>query len=198
MGRTGVMNTNQPIEAMILTARGSKVILDADLAAIYGVPTKRLNEQVKRNAERFPIDFAFQLSTEEWVNLKSQFATSSSTKTGGRQAESNRSQIATGSQKHRDPRFLPWVFTEHGAIMAATVLNSLQAVSMSVYVVRAFIRMREQLAANAAILKRLTEIDKTLLHHDHALKVIWQKLQPLLQPLPGPEKKKIGFKRESE
>jgi hypothetical protein len=176
MGKFGIMKTTQPIEGMILTARGRKVILDADLATIYGVPTRRLNEQVKRNADRFPTDFAFQLTAEEWVNLKSQFATSSH---GGR-------------------RKLPWAFTEHGAIMAATVLNSPQAVSMSVYVVRAFIQMREQLAANSAILKRLAEIDKTLLHHDHALKVIWQKLQPLLQPLPAPEKKKIGFKRERE
>ena len=94
----------------------------------------------------------------------------------------NQSQIVTGSQKHRDPRLLAWVFTEHGAIMAATVLNSREAVSMSVYVVRAFIRIREQLAANAAILKRLSEIDNTLLQHDAALRDIYYKLLPLLEP----------------
>ena len=96
------------IERKILMIRGEKVMLDADLSELYGVTTKRLNEQVKRNMDRFPVDFAFQLTTEEWENLKTQ------------KDESNRSQIATGSQKHRNPRFLPWVFTEHGAIMAAT------------------------------------------------------------------------------
>jgi hypothetical protein len=87
----------------------------------------------------------------------------------------------------------PWAFTEHGAIMAAMVLNSPQAVTMSVYVVRAFMQLREQLAANAAILKRLAEIDKTLLAHDHSLRVIWQKLQPLLLPPGDPPKRAIGF-----
>ena len=111
------------IEKKILMIRGEKVMLDADLAEIYGVITKRLNEQVKRNSDRFPADFAFQLTSEEWESLKAL------------NNESNRSQFATGPQKHRDPRFLPWVFTEHGAIMAATVLNGKQAVAMSVYVV---------------------------------------------------------------
>ncbi len=182
---------------MILTARGQKVMLDADLASIYGVPTKRLNEQVKRNADRFPVDFAFQLTAEEWADLKSQIATSSVTTVPGHQAGANRSQIATGSS-HGGRRKLPWVFSEHGAIMAATVLNSPQAVSMSVYVVRAFVQMREQLAVNAAILRRLAEIDKTLLNHDQALKIIWQKLQPLLQLPPEVPKKRIGFNREEK
>lgn len=104
-----------PIEHItraILLVRGHKVLLDAELAALYGVTTKRLNEQVKRNAERFPQDFMFRLSRAETEAL-------------------NRSQIATGSQKHRDPRFPPYAFTEHGAIMAATVLNSARAVEMS-------------------------------------------------------------------
>lgn len=104
------------IEKKILLIRGEKVMLDADLAELYGVTTKRLNEQVKRNADRFPEDFAFQLTNEEWENLKTL------------NNKSDRSQFATGSQKHRDPRFLPRVFTEHGAIMASTVLNSKQAV----------------------------------------------------------------------
>ncbi|MBI2988698.1 MAG: hypothetical protein HYY45_18195 [Deltaproteobacteria bacterium] len=106
---------------------------------------------------------------------------------------SNRSQIVTGSQKHRDPRFHPWAFTEHGALMAANVLRSRRAVQMSVYVIRAFVRLREHIAANHAILKRLAEIDKTLLQHDTALRDIYRKLLPLLQPPPEPEKHKIGF-----
>src|SRR5271170_56306 len=106
----------EQIARAILILRGHRVLLDSELAALYGVTTKRLNEQVKRNAERFPDDFMFRLTRTETEAL-------------------NRSQIATGSQKHRDPRFPPYVFTEHGAIMAATVLNSPQAVEMSVYVV---------------------------------------------------------------
>ena len=104
----------------------------------------------------------------------------------------NRSQIATGSQKHRDPRFRPWVFTEHGALMAANVLRSPRAVEMSVFVVRAFVRLREQTAANRAIAKRLAEIDRTLLQHDSALRDVYRKLLPLLQP-PEPPRRRIGF-----
>lgn len=185
------MNELKPIEHVILTLRGQRVILDADLAEIYGVPTKRLNEQVKRNADRFPEDFMFQLTGQEWNNLKSQIATSSWEQTGNEDA-TNRSQIVTTSA-HGGRRKLPYAFTEHGAIMAATVLNSPEAVAMSVFVVRAFVRMREHLAANAAILKRLAEIDKTLLEHDQAVGLIWEQLQPLLAPPADPPKKKIGF-----
>lgn len=95
--------------------------------------------------------------------------------------------------RHRGAAYRPTAFTEHGAIMAATVLNSAEAVSMSVYVVRAFIQMREQITANIGILKRLAEIDKTLLKHDKSLQIIWTQLQPLLQPPPDPPKRKIGF-----
>lgn len=136
------------IEKKILLIRGEKVMLDADLAELYGVTTKRLNEQVKRNSDRFPKDFAFQLTSEEWEGLKAL------------KDESNRPQFATGSQKHRDPRFSPWVFTEHGAIMAATVLNSRQAVAMSVYVVRTFIRLRQMLASNKDLARKLAEMEK--------------------------------------
>ena len=183
------MKPKKPIESLILTLRGQKVVLDADQAELYGVPTKRLNEQVKRNADRFPEDFLFQLTGEEAEEVprsRSQIATASLA------ASPMRSQIATASK--RNIRHRPHAFTEHGAIMAATVLNSPEAVAMSVFVVRAFIQMREQLAANAAILKRLAEIDKTLLEHDQALQVIWTKLQPLLQPPPDPPKPRIGFK----
>lgn len=168
------MKTIRSVEPLILNLRGQKVLLDADLAAIYGVPTKALNQAVKRNADRFPEDFCFQLSADEWVEL-------------------NRSQFVTGSQKHRDPRFLPRAFTEHGALMAANVLNSPDADRMSVHVVRAFIKQRELIAGQTEILKKLAQIDATLLKHDEALSIIWQELQPLLAPPPEPPKPEIGF-----
>jgi hypothetical protein len=164
----------ETIASVILQARGQPVILDASLAAIYGVKTKALNQAVKRNPERFPEDFAFVLSREECELL-------------------NRSQTVTGSQRHRDPRFPPRVFTEHGAIMAATVLNSPASVTMSLFVVRAFVKLRVEQAASAALLKRLAEIDQTLLAHDVALQDIYQKLLPLLAPPPAPPKPEIGF-----
>src|ERR1700720_4309854 len=162
------------IERRIYSIRGVRVILDADLAVLYGVSTKRLNEQSRRNRKRFPDDFAFQLTEEETAALRSQIATSSS---------------------HGGRRYRPWAFTEHGALQAANVLNSANAVHMSVFVIRAFVKMREHLATNAAILKRLAEIDKSLLVHDSALRDIYQKLLPLLSPPPESPRRKIGFHR---
>ena len=176
------------IENMILTVRGQKVILDADLARIYAVSTKRLNEQVRRNTERFPPDFAFILTNQEVKNLKSQFATSSS--------GLNRSQIATGLT-HGGRRKLPMAFTEHGAIMAANVLNSPQAVKMSVFVVRAFVLMRRELISRSELEKRLLKVENILLAHDHHIRNLYEKIRPLLLPPPKPEpqppKKRIGF-----
>jgi hypothetical protein len=123
------MKPKKPIESLILTLRGQKVMLDADLAELYGVPTKRLNEQVKRNADRFPEDFIFQLSAPELENLKSQFATSSLTVAKAEAVTPNWSQFATAS--HGGRRKLPFAFTEHGSIMAAMVLNSPEAVAMN-------------------------------------------------------------------
>jgi hypothetical protein len=188
----------EPLEPLIFTLRGHRVMLDADLARLYGVTTKRFNEACKRNRERFPEDFAFQLTGAEFANLRAQFATSSLQGADPKVNIPNRSQIATGSQKHRDPRFRPWAFTEHGALMAANLLRSERAVQMSVFVIRAFVRMREQIAANATILKRLAEIDKTLLQHDSALRDIYHKLLPLLQPPPTPPKRRIGFISDDE
>ncbi len=125
------IDTSDNIESFIRSIRGRRVILDADLARLYGVPTKRLNEQVKRNLERFPDDFMFQLSREE-----AEVARRSSSQFATLDGAGNRSQSATGSQKHRDPRFLPYAFTENGAVMSANVLNSPEAVRMSVFVVR--------------------------------------------------------------
>ena len=180
-----------------MTVRGQRVLLDSDLAQLYGVPTKRLNEQIKRNIDRFPEDFCFQLNAEEWASLKSQMAIPSQ----GPQEEdaSLRSQNATlktGRGRHR--KFLPLVFTEHGALQAANVLNSPQAVRMGIYVIRAFVKMRDELATNTAVLKRLAEIDKTLLVHDSALRDLFQKLRPLLAPPPEPPRRRIGFHKETE
>ncbi len=195
------------LKPLVLVIRNHRVILDSDLARLYGVTTKAFNQAVKRNAERFPKDFAFQLTAMEVTRLRSQTATSSSQVTGMAQitqnssqiaTSSNRSQSVTGSQKHRDPRFRPWAFTEHGAVMAANLLHSKRAIHMSVFVVRAFVRLREQIAANRTILKRLAEIDKTLLEQDTALVDLYEKLQPLLQPPPTAPKRRIGFQSKGK
>jgi hypothetical protein len=166
------MKPGLPIASLIMELRGRKVMIDADLAEVYGVATKALNQAVARNKDRFPADFVFRLAPRE------------------------KTEVVTNCDHLARLKFspvLPYAFTEHGAIMAATVLNSPQAVAMSVYVVRAFVRMREQLVSNAAILKRLAEIDKTLLQHDASLRDIYHKLLPLLQPSPEPPKRRIGF-----
>ena len=187
---------HESLEPLILVVRNQRVILDADLARLYGVPTKRFNEAFKRNRQRFPDDFAFQLITTEFNDLRSQIATSSSQPAGSLESDRNRSQSVTGS--HGGRRYLPWAFTEHGAVMAANILRSEQAVHMSVFVVRAFVRLREHIAANQAILKRLAEIDRTLLQHDSALLDLYEKLLPLLQPLPDHPKRRIGFQSKGK
>ncbi len=178
--KAGAAGAGAPLEPLIVRVRGQRVILDADLARLYGVTTKRFNEAFKRNRPRFPEDFAFRLTPAEFANLRSQFATSRLQDIDYIDKNYNRSQFVTGS--HGGKRYLPWAFTEHGALMAANILRSAHAVQMSVFVIRAFVRLREQVAANTAIIKRLAEIDKTLLQHDTALRDIYQKLLPLLQP----------------
>ena len=158
----------------IVTVRNKRVVLDFDLAAIYGATTGALNQAIKRNPKRFPEDFSFVLEREEVASLISQNVISKSMRGGRTQP--------------------PRVFTEHGALMAATVLNSEQAVAMSLYVIRAFVEMREQMAANASILARLAEIDKSLFLHDEALRDIYRKLIPLLSPPAEKPKPAIGFK----
>jgi len=165
-----------PIERIaqyILMLRGQRVILDADLAKLYGVSTKRLNEQVRRNTDRFPADFMFQLSDEEARNLKSHFATSSS--------------------GHGGRRKLPLAFTEHGALMAASVLNSPRAVEVSVYVVRAFVRMREMLAAHEELSEKLAELESRVDGHDENISALMEAIRQLLAP-PDPPHRKIGFR----
>ena len=157
--------------------RGQKVLLDQDLAALYSVPTKRFNEQVKRNLERFPPDFRFQLSEEEFAALRSHFATSNPGR-GGR-------------------RSLPYAFTEHGALMAASVLNSPRAIEVSVYVVRAFVQLREMLASHQELARRLDELEARLEQkldtHDKAIVGLLKTLRELMQPQEPPKNRPIGF-----
>jgi hypothetical protein len=163
------------IERHILTLRGQKVMLDGDLADLYGVPTKRLNEQVRRNLGRFPPDFMFQLSAEEASALRSQIATSKPGR-GGR-------------------RYLPYAFTEHGAIMLANVLNTPRAAEVSIYVVRAFVRLRQLAGMNAAMAEKLAELERRVTEHDEAIRSLVQTIRQLMAP---PEKppRSIGFKVE--
>src|SRR5438309_6402493 len=179
------------LEDLIHEIREQKVILDADLARIYGVTTKRLNEQVKRNRERFPADFAFQLTAKESVGLRSQIATGSSQEADSWEDVSNRSQFATGSQKHRDPRFRPYAFTEHGAVMMASVLNSPIAIEASVQVVRAFVRLRELLATHKDLAHKLEALEKK---YDSQFKVVFEAIRELMAPPEEPPKPPIGFK----
>ena len=186
--------TNEELEPLIFNIRGQRVLMDADLARLYGVETFRFNEAFKRNRHRFPADFAFQLTSAEFGNLRSQIATSSSQAIDS--VRHNSSQFAMSSVRQRGATYRPWAFAEHGALMAANILRSERAVQMSVFVVRAFIRLREHVAANTAVMARLAEIDKTLLQHDAALRDVYRKLLPLLQPPADPPKRRIGFHRD--
>ncbi len=173
------------IESRILLIRGQKVMIDTDLAELYGVTTKRFNEQVRRNQQRFPADFMFQLTEEEYASLRSQFAT-----------------LNTGRGQHR--KYLPYAFTEHGAIMAATILNSPHATEVSVYVVRAFVQLRELVASNKELALRLDELEnktdlmslkqETFEHNARVqLKQVIDTLRELMAPPAPPTKRSIGF-----
>jgi hypothetical protein len=190
--------SGDPTLPPIHTVRSRRIVLDSDLAALYGVPTFRLNEAIKRNADRFPADFRFQLTAKELANLISQIAISSSDLPQQESVPPNSSPIAMSPSRHGGLRKLPWAFTEHGALMAATVLNSPRAVEMSLFIVRAFVRLRDELMTNAVVLKRLAQIDKTLLEHDLVLRDVVEKLLPLLNapPTPEPPKRRIGFNPE--
>jgi len=167
--------TQEAFAPKIYVIRNDPVVLDSDLALLYGVTTGNFNKAINRNKHRFPPDFSFVLTRKEFADLIFQIGTSK--RRGGR-------------------RKLPRVFTEHGSIMAATVLNSQRAVAMSVYVVRAFVKMRRELLADATLEARLERIEKTLLTHDTALRDVYQKLKPLLLPPPEKPKPRIGFHTE--
>ncbi|MGP8200475.1 MAG: ORF6N domain-containing protein [Limisphaerales bacterium] len=174
------MIPRQPVEHFIRIIRDQRVILDTDLARVYGVTTTRLNQQVKRNADRFPEDFVLQLTADEFAGLMLQIATSKKGR-GGR-------------------RKLPLAFTEHGAIMAASVLNSPRAVQMSVFVVRAFVKMREVLTQNGRLAEKLAELEQRLTGrldvHEKAIVHILDEIKKLMEPLPPqpePKRREIGF-----
>jgi len=168
---SGVMPIER-IEQAIYLIRGQRVMLDNDLAKIYGVPTKRLKEQVRRNSDRFPRDFMFPLTLQEIMNLRSQFATSSSGWGGA--------------------RYLPMAFTEHGAIMLANVLNSPKAVKASIAVVRAFVRLRETLALHKELAVKLNELERKIAHHDENIRTLFEAIRHLMTP-PEKPRRRIGF-----
>jgi ORF6N domain len=161
----------EQVERVILVLRGHRVILDADLAELYGVPAKRLTEQVKRNLARFPRDFMFQLSEDEHSNLRSQFATSRSW--GGR-------------------RYSPHAFTEQGVAMLSSVLHSPRAVQVNIEIMRAFVRLRQMLGANAELAKKLADLEKK---YDAQFRVVFDAIRELMAPQARP-KKRIGFRSD--
>ncbi|MDP2812055.1 MAG: ORF6N domain-containing protein [Rhodocyclaceae bacterium] len=199
------MSSQSPIVAVdalsgrIHLVRGQRVMLDSDLADLYGVTTKRFNEQVRRNLERFPADFMFQLTDEEHDSLRSQIATlnaddplRSQIATSNRD-DSLRSQfviLKTGRGQHR--KYLPYVFTEHGAIMAASVLNAPRAVEMSIFVVRAFVQLRELLASSRELADRLDELERKLSTHDQAIAGLINAIRQLTS-VPAKPNRPIGF-----
>ncbi len=161
------------IESKIYSFRGQRVMLDRDLAELYGVTTKRLNEQVKRNLDRFPADFMFRLTVHE--------------------AESLRSQFATSSDNHGGRRYPPYVFTEHGALMLASVLNSRRAVETSIFVVRAFIKMREIVSVHKELARKLSELERRVIGHDEDIMTLMRAIKRLIHT-PSPPQRRIGFK----
>ena len=190
-------------DSLIYIIRGQKVMLDEDLARIYGVGTKVLNQAVKRNLERFPKEFMFQLTEKEYDNLRSQIVTSNE--------EPAQLKTAPGTTKKDDKavapqnptangrggrRYLPYAFTEHGAVMLASVLNSPKAVHASIQVVKAFVRLRELIANNKALSKRLDELEE---NYDKKFAVVFDAVRRLMTPpVKEGERKKIGYKRKNE
>ena len=161
------------ITSSILFLRGHRVIIDRDLAAIYGVETRTLNQAVKRNAERFPEDFRFQLTAEEAMTSRSQT-------------------VILKNGRGRNIKFLPFAFTEHGAIQAANVLSSPRAVLMGIHVVRAFVQLRDLLASNKELAQKFAELERKVSTHDQAIVGILKAIRELMNP-PEPRKRPIGF-----
>lgn len=165
---------HESIAALIHLIRGQKVMLDSDLAALYGVETKSLVRAMKRHRDRFPTDFMFQLTAGEFANLRSQFGTSS--QWGGR-------------------RYPPYAFTEHGAVMLASVLNSPRAIEASIYIVRAFVRMRELVATHKDLAAKIRELERKVGSHDESIRPLVAAIRQLIAPPPSGKKGKIGFGR---
>jgi hypothetical protein len=169
----GMLVPSERIAHSILLLRSQKVLLDADLAELYGVETKVLVQAVKRNLERFPDDFMFQLDAEEFAALRSQSVTSN-TGRGGR-------------------RYAPYAFTEQGVAMLSSVLSSPQAIAVNIEVMRAFVRLREMLAGNKELAAKLGELERKLKGHDQAIAGILDAIRQLMAPPPAPKKRPIGF-----
>ena len=167
------------IERSILLVRGQKVLLDMDLAELYDVTTKALNQAVKRNQSRFPKDFMFRLSAKETAML-------------------NRSQTVTASQKHRDPRYPPYAFTEQGVAMLSSVLRSERAVQVNIEIMRAFVRLRQIIAMNADVARRLDELELRLGKHDEQFVHVIRAIRELMEPPQTPKRRRIGFHAPDE
>jgi hypothetical protein len=176
MAKTALVVANK-VDSKIFVLRGQRVILDRDLAELYGVQVRALNQQAKRNAKRFPPAFRFQLSPHELKIL--------------------RSQNVISSEGHGGARYLPYAFTEHGAIMAATVLNSERAIEMSVFVVLAFVRMRRAIAGNRNVLSKLAELERRLETHDTDIQALMDAIRELMSPA-EPSRTRIGFEPPSD
>lgn len=176
MAKTAIVASSK-VDSKILVLRGQKVILDSDLAELYGVQVRHLNQQVKRNAKRFPLAFRFQLSEQEVKILRSQNV------------------ISTAG--HGGARYHPYAFTEHGVIMAATVLNSERAIEMSVFVVMAFVRMRRALTNNRQVLAKLVEVERRLESHDTDIQDLMEAIRELINP-PDPPRRRIGFEAPAD
>ena len=175
------MDSIVPVEVLekkIYLIRGQKVMLDSDLAELYGVPTKRLNEQVRRNITRFPSDFMFMLSSEESDSLRSQIAT-----------------LKIGRGQHR--KYLPYVFTEQGVEMLSSVINSERAVQMNIAIMRAFVKLREILSTHKDLAHKLKQLENKIEKHDGEIKVIFNAIRQLMTP-PEPKRRQIGFHIEKE
>jgi hypothetical protein len=171
-GKHRALISGERVTHQILPVRGIKVMLDAHLAALYGVPTKVLLQAVKRNLERFPEDFMLQLAAEEWAIL--------------------RSQIVTSSAQHGGRRYPPYAFTEQGVAMLSSVLNSDRAIAVNIEIMRAFVRMRELLASNRELAQKLAELERKIATHDQSITGILKAIRELMNP-PQPKKRGIGF-----
>jgi phage regulator Rha-like protein len=179
MSEVQLVPSTVQIERAILLIRGHKVILDSDLAMLYGASTKRLNEQVRRNRRRFPDDFMIQLTVEESDSLRSQFAT-----------------LKTGRGRHR--KYPPYAFTEQGVAMLSSVLNSDRAIEVNIAIMRAFVRLREILASHKDLARKLEDLERKLGEHDEKFQVVFEAIRQLMAPPPEPKRGRIGFRMPDE
>ncbi|MEN9663541.1 MAG: hypothetical protein RL324_2490 [Verrucomicrobiota bacterium] len=184
----------EQVQNLIHVVRGRRVIVDKDLAAIYDVPTHRFNEAVKRNVARFPADFRFQLTRAEMVALSSGQTRGEPEVTSREGIIYNSSQIAMSSRSNRGSAYLPWAFTEHGALMAANVLRSPRAVDLSVHVIRAFINLRDTMAVHRELTARLAELERKNVGYDSAISELCEAMRLLLASPDPPHDRKIGFR----